>query len=166
MKLFLTVGSQLPFDRLAAAMDTWVAERDVAPQQVFGQIGPLRSGNYRPAAFSWTQLMDPKSFNTRFAQASHIVAHAGMGTIISALVGGKPIVLLPRRGALRETRNDHQMATIRRFRDRAGVWVAETEEELPEAIDQMLGSDEVMGARLNMLADPDLTNAIRHAILA
>lgn len=166
MKLFLTVGSQLPFDRLAAAMDTWVAERDVPSSQVFGQIGPLRAGNHRPSAFPWTQLMDPKAFNTRFAQASHIVAHAGMGTIISALVTGRPIVLLPRRGALRETRNDHQLATVRHFRDRPGVWVAESEDELPEMIDEMLGSAEVIRGRANMLADPDLTSAIRQAILA
>ncbi len=65
--------------------------------------------------------MGPDEFASRVEWADVIVAHAGMGTIISALVAGKPIVVLPRSGGLKETRNDHQVATAERFADREGL---------------------------------------------
>ena len=38
-----------------------------------------------------------------------------MGTIITALELGKPILVVPRLGKLGETRNDHQVATAKRL---------------------------------------------------
>lgn len=45
-----------------------------------------------------------------------IVAHAGMGTIISAMTKGKPIIVFPRIAALGEHRNEHQLATSKNER--------------------------------------------------
>ena len=42
---------------------------------------------------------------------------------------------MPRRAALGEQRNDHQLATARRFRDRSGVLVAEDEHHLAQQLD-------------------------------
>ena len=45
--IFVTVGTQLPFDRLVRAVDAWAAEH---PQvDVFGQIGPA---SFRPKHFA------------------------------------------------------------------------------------------------------------------
>ena len=46
--------------------------------------------------------------------AAAIVAHAGMGTILTALETGKRLLVMPRRAALGEHRNDHQLATVSR----------------------------------------------------
>ena len=63
-------------------------------------------------------------------------AHIGKDILASFtnIVGGRSNAY---ESTLRETRNDHQMATIRRFRDRAGVWVAETEEEANQLIEEL-----------------------------
>jgi UDP-N-acetylglucosamine transferase subunit ALG13 len=60
-----------------------------------------------------------------------------MGTIITALEYGKPILVMPRRGDLRETRNDHQVATAERFLEQGRVAVALDETSLAAAMDDL-----------------------------
>ena len=165
MNLFLTVGTQLPFDRLTRAVDDW-AGRQERRVEIFGQVGPLSPRNHRPAQFEWAEFLDPDAFAKRFDAATHVVAHAGMGTIISALVAGKPVALLARHADLGEQRNDHQIATLRQFRNKPGIWVAERAEQIPEVIDAMVSSHNPTAPRAEAHADPSLTNAIRAEIMA
>jgi len=130
--IFVTVGAQMPFDRLVRAVDAWAAR--CGNGGVFAQIG---RGGYRPAHLRYVEFLEPRAFWTTFTNASAIVAHAGMGTIISALELGKPILVMPRRGDLAETRNDHQLATAQRFRELGLVEVAFHESELPDRLDQL-----------------------------
>jgi UDP-N-acetylglucosamine transferase subunit ALG13 len=130
--IFLTVGAQMPFDRLVRAVDTWAARG--GNDGVFAQIG--RSA-YRPAHLRYTEFLDPRAFREAFTDAGVIVAHAGMGTIINALELRKPILVMPRRGDLAETRNDHQLATAQRFRELGLVEVALDERELTDRLDDL-----------------------------
>jgi len=107
--IFVTVGAQLPFDRLIRTVDDWAAK---TKKEVFAQIGAT---NWRPQHIQYTNFLDPIEFQKKFSAAEIIIAHAGMGTIISALEAGKPILVMPRQAALGETRNDHQLATAKRF---------------------------------------------------
>ncbi len=61
-----------------------------------------------------------------------------MGSIITALQYGKPIVIVPRQGKLNETRNDHQLATANRFAAFKGISVAGDEFELPGVLDKII----------------------------
>ncbi len=143
--ILLTVGTQLPFDRLVRAIDAWCAEQGT--ETVFGQIADPGAGGYRPAHFEWASFVDPERFDALFAEARVIVGHAGMGTIIGGLTAGKPVVIMPRRAALGEHRNDHQWATAMQFRDRALLHVATDETELPAAIEAALAAaPEAQGA--------------------
>ncbi len=128
--IFVTVGSQMPFDRLVLAVDRWAQER--RRQDVFAQIC---EGGARPRWIGWTERLSPDEFRARVEQADLVVAHAGMGAIITALTLGRPILALPRRGALRETRNDHQVATAQRLRQQGKIAAAFDEEELFELLD-------------------------------
>lgn len=122
--IFLTVGTQLPFDRLTAAVDR------LAPllrQDVFAQIG---RATYVPRNFPAAINMAPPEFEQRFAAAGLIVAHAGIGTVLKAQQHGKPLILFPRRAAHGEHRNDHQLATCAQLRGKPGVYIADTEAEL------------------------------------
>lgn len=167
MNLFLTVGTQLPFDRLTRAVDDWLEDNPDHAPKVFGQIGPVGGTNYLPRNFDWVEFLSPEEFGVRFEGASHVVAHAGMGTIISAMVAGKPITILPRRAALGEQRNDHQIATVRNFQTKPGVQVAADEGDVSNAIDTMLGAGDSAGAaRAKQFADTALTDAIRAEIMA
>ncbi len=132
--IFLTVGTQLPFDRLVRAVDAWAADRDA---EIFGQIAEPGPDGHVPQNFGWVAHLDPETFGQRFAAANLIVAHAGMGSLISALAAPKPILILPRRAALGEQRNDHQLATARRFADRTGVTACMDETEVGPALDRL-----------------------------
>ena len=57
-----------------------------------------------------------------------------MGTFLSAMRLGKPIVVFPRVAALGEHRNEHQLATARKMKELGYVYVAETAEELLELL--------------------------------
>ena len=63
-----------------------------------------------------------------------VVAHAGIGSIVSAAELGRPIVVLPRRAAFGEHTSDHQVETVSRLHGRPGVHVAETEGDLAGCI--------------------------------
>ena len=61
--IFLTVGTQLPFDRLVAAVDDWCAAR--GESDVFGQICDPGPDGYRPKHFEWVADLDPADQSVR-----------------------------------------------------------------------------------------------------
>lgn len=116
--ILATVGTQLPFPRLMRALETLAAELD---EPVIAQTGPDPA---RYPALDQRETLAPAEFSTLFQEARVIVAHAGMGTILSARRWHKPLVILPRRHDLGEHRNDHQLATARHVADLPGIHVA------------------------------------------
>jgi UDP-N-acetylglucosamine transferase subunit ALG13 len=137
--IFVTVGAQMAFDRLIAAVDAWAlaAPRTASGSRVdvFAQIGP---SELRPQNIRWTKFLAPGLFRGTVAEAEAVVAHAGMGTILTTLELGRPLIVMPRLGDLGETRNDHQVATAERFRAVRGVRVALDTDELTPALDGLL----------------------------
>jgi UDP-N-acetylglucosamine transferase subunit ALG13 len=129
--IFVTVGSSMAFDRLVRAVDEWAGLH--GRTDVFAQIG---QSDYQPKHIKVAQFMDPPEFRELVRSANLIVAHAGMGSIITALELGKPIVVMPRREHLGETRSDHQVATARHFERQPNIIVAYDETELPAKIDR------------------------------
>ena len=128
--IFVTVGTLLPFDRLIEAMDDWAMRH---PQiEVFAQIG---AATYLPRQMSWVRELTPAEFVARVEQCSVLVAHAGIGSIITAAEIGRPVVLLPRRRALGEHLSDHQLHTVDRLSSRDGILVANDESELDTCIE-------------------------------
>jgi UDP-N-acetylglucosamine transferase subunit ALG13 len=73
-----------------------------------------------------------------------------MGSILSALSLGKPLLILPRREDLGEHRNDHQRATAGWVAGRRGVFVAADEAELPGLLDEL--SDDARGRAAGSLS--------------
>lgn len=131
--IFVTVGSQGPFDRLIRAVDEWAGVR--GRSDIFAQTG---KSNYIPRHIRCTQFLDPLEFKRQVEQAQLLVAHAGIGSIISALESAKPIVVMPRRVQFREQRNDHQVATAKHFEATGQVIVAYEEGSLAEKVDDAL----------------------------
>lgn len=123
--ILLTVGTQFPFDRLVSCVDEWAS--DHAREPVIAQIGP---SSYVPRTLECMAMQAPDEFRRLQQQARLIIAHAGMGSIVTAKELGIPIIIMPRDHARGEHRNDHQHATAERFRGTPGVYVAMNEREL------------------------------------
>src|SRR5262245_38611409 len=130
--IFLTVGAQMPFNRLIRTVDRWASQNRGV--ECFAQIGP---GGAKPWYMRSVEFVAPDQFEALVNKADLLVAHAGMGSIIKALELGKPILVMPRRGVLQETRNDHKLATAKRLSERGLVDVALDEEELSRKLDSI-----------------------------
>ena len=155
--IFVTVGAQMPFDRLIGAVDKWAAMHDRS--DIFAQIGP---SDFLPRCIQVTRFIDPPEFRKCIDAASLVVGHAGMGSIITALELGRPIIVMPRRSDLGETRNDHQVATARRFLELGRVLVALNEKQLYGLLNQSesLSANE----RISREASAPLISALRNFI--
>lgn len=130
--IFVTVGTQLPFDRLIRYIDEIAPDLD---EPVFAQTGV---STYVPRNIEWSQMVNGARFNELMSEVRLIIGHAGIGTILAAQKRAKPLVLVPRLAAQREHRNDHQVATINSLRGRSGIYVAHTEAELRHLLSQSL----------------------------
>ncbi len=157
--IFVTVGSQLPFDRLIQAVDTWAEINST--HTVFAQIG---ISDYVPRNIQYCQTMTPDTYSDYLQKADFIIAHAGMGTIISALELGKPLLLMPRLASQGEHRNDHQLATAERFAHLSNIRLAKNETELPAVIAQLIEKKSTYSANLDNTVSPNLINVIKEFI--
>lgn len=147
----------MPFDRLCQTVDKWAGMR--TGQDIFMQIGAT---TWRPKNSAYAQMLDPNGYAERIKESSVLVMHAGIGSILAAMQHEKPIIVMPRRAKLRETRNDHQVATARMFTKLGGISVASDEDELLDRLDSL---DAVAKpSPLSPTASSELIEAIRSFI--
>lgn len=158
--IFFTIGTHEPFDRMVRAVDSWAA---ASGADILGQIPEGTGGSYRPRHFRSVSMLTPDAYAKCVRTADFVVAHAGTGSIISALQHGRPILIMPRRGHLMETRNDHQFATAMRMRNTPGVTVAMDETELPLLLDR-LRREATPPGQISRWAEPQLIDAVRRFI--
>jgi len=127
--IFITTGTQEPFDRLVKVADEIAALLPGVPFKVQAFISVYKASNIEIINF-----MSPVEFEDNLKKASLIISHAGMGTIISALVNQKPIIVMPRLLKYKEHRNEHQLATARKLDELQYIDVAYDEKELQEKV--------------------------------
>lgn len=130
--ILVTVGTQLPFDRLIEIVDEAAPRLD---RPILAQTG---IGKYVPRNIDHRQMIDPVEFADILSNVSLIVAHAGIGTLLMAQKHQKPIIVFPRRASLGEHRNEHQLATVKALENREGVYVAWTGEDVVRLLGEKL----------------------------
>ncbi len=156
--IFVTVGTQLSFDRLISAVDQWASKNPGI--DIYAQVGPTDSS---PKNIKYSDFLSPDKADELFKKSSLIVSHAGMGSILTALKYKKPILIMPRRASLGEHRNDHQLATAKWLGDSPGVTVAWDEKEIDGLLDNrnaLNGGDGICDH-----ASPELINYLKKIIL-
>jgi UDP-N-acetylglucosamine transferase subunit ALG13 len=156
--IFVSVGTQLPFDRLIKAVDAWAEEHP--DTEVFAQIG---TSDFQPRHMKWATHLDAAVFCEKFSTCEVVVSHAGTGNILLALELEKSIILLPRCAALHEHRNDHQLATLAHLKDRAGIYAVKNENEIGMAIEKVR-QEKLACVKISPYASPELLDTIRRFI--
>jgi UDP-N-acetylglucosamine transferase subunit ALG13 len=150
--IFLTVGTQLPFDRLVELLDGWAARNpDI---KIFAQIGDAA---YQPQHFEYCAFLNEQEYARAFDGADFILAHAGMGTILSSLMAAKPVVVFPRVAALGEHRNEHQLATCRKLEGLRGCYIAYENGELLSLLDNLQSLE---GEQISPFASDELLDSL------
>lgn len=151
--IFVTVGTQIPFDRLIREVDRFAGETG---EKVFAQVG---DSEFTPEHLEATASLSPTEFDRHFQEARLVIAHAGMGTILSCLREGKPLLVMPRKASLGEHRNEHQLATAKRIAEKGLVHVAMDEESLREHLTRIDQLDCL--SSIGDAASPELLGALR-----
>lgn len=160
--IFVSVGYMMPFDRLCRAMDEWAAANPGVAVEI--QIG---KGSYEPRHAKWLRTLPLADYQARVAGCALFVAHCGVGSIISAIQAGKPILMLPRLQANREHNTDHQLATARHVGVRPGLHIAADTDDLKTRASALLaGITAAAPAPIAAHADPAFTARIRAFIEA
>lgn len=127
--IFVTVGTgDRGFDRLIRAVDRNSSEIN---EPIRAQIG---RGEYTPINIDWFRFTSEEEIHTLYRTASVVVAHAGAGTLLTALSYQKPIVVLPRREKFKEHNDDHQMQLANALQGRPDVFVILNTDQLKSAI--------------------------------
>ncbi|MFZ2147121.1 MAG: PssE/Cps14G family polysaccharide biosynthesis glycosyltransferase [Sedimentisphaerales bacterium] len=128
--IFLTVGTQFPFDRLVRAVDN-IFDQGLIDEEIFAQIGET---SYKPRNFESVASLEKKVFDERFKRASSVISHAGVGTITMALKNHKPLLIMPRMKRYKEHVNDHQVATAKKFEELGHILAVYDVKDLPDGI--------------------------------
>lgn len=131
--IFLTVGTLFPFDRLVRAVDD-IIDEGLIRETLFAQIG---ENSYKPRNFESVPSLEKDLFDKHFTEASFIISHAGIGTIMMALNHNKPLLVMPRLKHYKEHVNDHQVGTARKFSEMGHILVAYDIADLPVRIRQL-----------------------------
>ena len=155
--IFTVTGTQFPFDRLARSLDEWCHRHP--EQEVIGQMGKHTSS---PQHFMAVEYYPPLEFERVFNSASHIIAHAGMGSVLTARRFGTPILIVPRLVSFKEHRSDHQVATANALRGRPGIVVCDDLASFDECMDQLLAMKR--GPATMNAADPSLVTALQRFV--
>jgi len=103
--IFVTVGTHYQgFERLVRKMDEIASRID---EEVIMQIGYTK---YEPKNAKWFRFLEKEEDILRlYKTADVIVAHAGAGTLLTALAYGKPLVVVPRLKRFGEHIDDQQL---------------------------------------------------------
>ncbi|MDO8413556.1 MAG: glycosyltransferase [Gallionellaceae bacterium] len=158
--IFVTIGSMLPFDRMIQAVDRWAQETGC--DDLFAQIG---NGQYEPRHMRWERMLGPREFSQKLEAASLLVAHAGMGTVISAMEAGKPVIVMPRRVAYHEVTTEHQVHTAEWLQDKPGIFVAFSEADLPAALSLAQDHLEMGTTLISRSAPAEFVNKVRQFLV-
>jgi UDP-N-acetylglucosamine transferase subunit ALG13 len=121
------------FDGLVAAADEAVAHLGVPG---FAQIG---HGRVLPRHLAWSRFLGESEFRERLVAARLVVCHGGMGIIGDAMRAGRPILAVPRQGAIgRGNPINDQRAFVERLAERYPLTVCGDLGRLREQIAEAL----------------------------
>ncbi len=151
--IFATVGSHptFEFDRFLRALELLPGD------QLVVQYGPGTPPANAARAMPWMTFAE---IVEQMERASHVVSHAGVGTILCAVRAGHVPVVFPRLRRFGETVDDHQLELGRALVASGRVALVEEESALPA----ILAAAAPRGAQPK-LEDSGLIAAVREELL-
>jgi UDP-N-acetylglucosamine transferase subunit ALG13 len=130
--IFVTTGTQFPFDRLLSFVDEWAAVNKKI--HIVAQTG---NTEFRSQNMELHPYLEPKEYKKYLEKAEVIIGHVGTGTMIDAQKYGIPAILMPRKFELNEHRSEHQAATAEQFKEKTGIYIVEDQFELVQLLERI-----------------------------
>jgi UDP-N-acetylglucosamine transferase subunit ALG13 len=147
--ILVTVGTnEARFDRLLEAVET-LGEGE----EILVQHGPSA---VRPRGAQCVDYLDFDEINEEMRRARVVIAHAGVGSVIVALMNDRRPIVVPRLARFGEAVDDHQVPFGRRLHEVGLVRLVEDPAELASAV----STDEVAGS-VSLRPNPALVAELR-----
>jgi UDP-N-acetylglucosamine--N-acetylmuramyl-(pentapeptide) pyrophosphoryl-undecaprenol N-acetylglucosamine transferase len=147
--ILVTVGTnEARFDRLLEAVET-IADGE----ELLVQHGP---SPVRPRGARCVDYLDFDDINAEMRRARVVIAHAGVGSVIVALMNDRRPIVVPRLARFAEAVDDHQVPFGRRLHEVGLVRLVEDPAELAAAV----AADEGAGS-VDLRPNPGLVAELR-----
>ena len=112
--IFVTLGTQdKSFERLLQAIDREI-ERGNIKEKVIVQAGYTK---YETKNMEIMDLVSQDEFDKLMKECSLLITHGGVGSILTGIKYGKPVIAAARLKKYKEHNNDHQKQIIKEFGD-------------------------------------------------
>jgi beta-1,4-N-acetylglucosaminyltransferase len=126
--IFVTIGTMYGFERLIRWMDIIASKLN---EDVVMQIGNTA---YTPINSSYFLFVSKEKLDYFYAHARVVVCHAGVGSLLSAMEHGKPVIAVPRKKELGEALDNHQLEISNELGQEGLIRVAYNFEDLEKEI--------------------------------
>lgn len=130
--IFVVLGTQkFQLNRLLQTLDTYVEQGILDGTELYAQTG---HSDYKPCHFAYEPLMDKARFDEMIHKADLVIAHSGVGTIITCVNAKRPVIVYPRMKKYGEHVDDHQLDIARAFEKKNYVSCCYEKDSLEEKI--------------------------------
>lgn len=127
-KIFVTVGSTYPLDRLIKEIDIINKNKKY---EIFAQIG---KSEYNPKNINYAQFLDSATIQNKINWSDLVISHAGAGIIIDVLSENKKLILFPRLRKYNEAVDNHQVEIANAFKKKYQIKFTLNEKRLAKLI--------------------------------
>ncbi len=118
------------FHRLLEEIDRLI-ENKVINEEVIVQKGYTK---YESKNMKTIDFISRDELENLEKQASYIITHGGVGSIVSSLEKGKKVIAVPRLHKYSEHVNDHQKEIIKKFNENKNIIGIQSVGELEDAV--------------------------------
>ena len=151
--ILVTIGLMYGFDRLIKEMDGIAGRVD---EEVIMQIGETV---YEPKNAKYFRFASKEEMDGLYDDARVVVCHAGVGSILTALEHGKPVIAVPRREKYGEHVDDHQLDIAGEMEKEGRITVVHDVGELGAVLDDISTT-----YGLKVVTEGELVKALREYI--
>ena len=131
--IFVILGTQkFQLNRLLKTLDQYV-EQGKIKEEIVAQIG---YSDYLPKRYKYVEFLNKEEFDEMIQKADIVIAHSGVGSIISALNYEKPVIVYPRLAKYREHIDNHQTEIAYAFSKKNYVLYCHEEDDLLELLNK------------------------------
>lgn len=129
--IFIILGTQkFQLNRLLKEVDALCAKGQI-DEKVFAQIG---HSDYMPQYYEYVDFLDRDLFEQKIKQSSLVITHSGVGSIITSIQSGKPVIVYPRLCKYKEHVDNHQLEIAEAFAKKNYVLCCNEEDDLGNLI--------------------------------
>lgn len=131
--IFLILGTQkFQLNRLLKEMDKLCGTGEIT-DIVYAQRG---YSEYQPRNYEYVDFLNKDEFEKTIEKSSLVITHSGVGSIITAIQSGKPVIVYPRLSKYKEHVDNHQLEIAEAFEKKNFVLCCNEKEDLGKMINE------------------------------